>query len=214
MLITFAAVVLGGVISILSQVTLDSVRQRSHKREKEAESQAAIRVIRFHFYAAQHVLKESLETGRWWSGPAGLDVAVAGEDLNRLAGLLPDEEWRIYTAAWRRLCSCIRRYEASRLLTSEGSTVVLTEPIHGENSLAQSIEPTDLQFLLGTFVTVDDARRRLQHHSVDRLSGDVRLSRLGLTDQEKIAALDLAGHLIDRSRWQEILLSSDGGSPS
>ena len=57
-------------------------------------------MIRFHFYAAQHVLKESLQTGLWWSAEAGLDVADAGEAL-KVGCLLPEEQWRIYTAAWR-----------------------------------------------------------------------------------------------------------------
>jgi hypothetical protein len=111
-MLTLAAVLLGGVITILSQVTLDAMRQKAQKHVKQAESQAAIRVIRFHFYAAQHVLRESLEAGRWWSGTAGLDIAAAGEDLHMLASRLPEEEWRIYTAAWRRLRNCIRRCDA------------------------------------------------------------------------------------------------------
>jgi hypothetical protein len=51
------------------------------------------------FFAAQHVLKQSLETRRSWSEVAGLDVAAAGEDLKELANRLPEDEWRIYTAA-------------------------------------------------------------------------------------------------------------------
>jgi hypothetical protein len=78
----------------------------------------------------------------------------------------------------------------------------------GQNLSLRRIEPADLQYLLATFVTVDDARRRLQLHSVDHSSGDVQLGPIRMTDREKAAALNLAGQLVDRSRWREILQCS------
>ena len=122
-MLNFVGVVLGAVITILGQLTLKEMQARTRKRKKQAQIKAAVRVIRFHFYAAQHVLKESLETGLWWSAEAGLDVAAAGEALQKLARLLPEEQWRIYTAAWRRLRGCIQRHDAC--LRTSGSRVCL-----------------------------------------------------------------------------------------
>lgn len=73
-MLTLVAVVLGGVITILAQIVLDYLRGKSQKRREQDKIKAAVRVIRLYFYAAQHVLRESLETGFWWSGAAGLDV--------------------------------------------------------------------------------------------------------------------------------------------
>jgi hypothetical protein len=98
---TFVAVVLGGVISVLSQVALDVTRARAQARKNRKEIMTAVRVIRFMLYSAQHMLREALETGRWWSPSDELNVAAAGEDLRALAELLPEEHWRIYTGAAR-----------------------------------------------------------------------------------------------------------------
>ena len=100
-MVTLVAVVVGAVITMLAQIVLDGLRARAQKAARRDEIRAAIRVIRFHFYAAQHLLKAALESGLWWSGAAGLDLAAAGESLQVLAGLLPEDQWRVYTAAWR-----------------------------------------------------------------------------------------------------------------
>ena len=102
-MLTLVAAALGGVIALLAQITLAYLQTRAGKRRKKEESEAAVRVIRFHFYASQRVLQASLETGLWWASEEGLNVAAAGEALNTLADLLPEEQWRTYTAAWRRL---------------------------------------------------------------------------------------------------------------
>ncbi len=128
----------------------------------------------------------------------GLDLAAAGESLQALAGLLPEYQWRVYTAAWRRLHGCFQRYDAC----VPGQTV---NSAYDHHLTGQPIEEPDLRFLLGAFVTVDDARRQLQPYAVDRSTGDVPLGRLCLTGQEITEALDEAGHLVDRDPWQEIL---------
>lgn len=71
-MVTLAAVVIGGILTLLAQVVLDGLRARAEKAARRDEIRAAVRVIRFHFYAAQHVLKAALEPGLWWSGAAGL----------------------------------------------------------------------------------------------------------------------------------------------
>jgi hypothetical protein len=129
------------------------------------------------------VLKAALETGLWWPGPAGLDLASAGESLQMLAGLLPETQWRIYTAAWRRLHGCLQRYDAcvhepdrARRLPLQG-----TDRAYGHHLIMQHIDLPDLKFLLGAFVTVDDARRQLQPYAADRSTGSVPLGQLRLT---------------------------------
>ena len=156
------------------------------------------------------MLRESLETGFWWSGAAGLDLAAAGEALPTLADLLPEEEWRIYTAAWRRLRGCIQRYDACvRRSGSKVSPGEVAEFTYGHSLISQHIEPADLKFLLSTFVTVDDARRQLQPYVRDSETRPVPLGQLCLSKQEIDVALKEASHLVDQDRWQGILQSSD-----
>jgi hypothetical protein len=205
-MVTLVAVVVGGVITMLAQIVLDSVRARAQRAARRDEIRAAVRVIRFHFYAAQHVLKAALETGLWWSGAAGLDLAAAGESLQMLAGLLPEQQWRIYTAASRRLHGCLQRYDAcAHERQGSGPPRQVTGRAPGHHLIAQHIEQPDLKFLLGAFVTVDDARRQLQPYAGDQSTGDVPLGQLCLTGQEITEALDEAGHLVDRDQWQQTL---------
>ncbi len=205
-MVTLVAVVVGAVITMLAQIVLDGFRARAQKAARGDEIRAAIRVIRFHFYAAEHVLKAALESGLWWSGVAGLDLAAAGESLQVLAGLLPEHQWRVYTAAWRRLHGCLQRYDACvHGPWDSGPPRQITDPMYGHHLTLQHIERPDLKFLLGAFVTVDDARRQLEPYVADRSTGDVPLGRLCLTGQEITEALDEAGHLVDRGQWQEIL---------
>lgn len=191
---TLAAVVLGGMISIVSQLTLDGMRNRAIEKAKQKEAQAAVRVIRFHFYAAEQVLKEALETGRWWARPVDLDLGAAGEDLQFLANLLPESEWRIYTGAWRRLRDVIRRFDAA------------TQRITGQqNSAEQQPSPpskSDMQALLGAFATIDDARRHLQRYVRDAAPGDVLVRKIKLTQEEgRWALANRASHLVDVETW-------------
>ena len=76
-MVTLVAVVVGGILAMLAQIVLDGLRTRAEKAARRDEIRAAVRAIRFHFYAAQHVLKAALESGLWWSGAAGLDLAAA-----------------------------------------------------------------------------------------------------------------------------------------
>ena len=148
------------------------------------------------------MLKQSLETHRWWSGVAGLDVAAAGEDLKELADRLPEEQWRIYTAAWRRLQGCIRRYDAIKAELPPGHSVIL-----------QPIDLANLQFLLATFVTVDEARSQLQDYGRDDSTQEVPLGQICLTNLEISTALDQASHLVNRRKWEKILQSSASDPP-
>ena len=205
-MVTLVAVVVGGILAMLAQIVLDGLRTRAEKAARRDEIRAAVRAIRFHFYAAQHVLKAALESGLWWSGAAGLDLAAAGESLPTLAGLLPEHQWRVYTAAWRRLHGCLQRYDAcvhGRLGGAPPGRAA--NRAHDHDPARQRIEQPDLKFLIGAFVTVNDARIQLQPYVADQSITEVPLRRLCLTRQEITEALDEAGHLVDRDRWQDIL---------
>ena len=108
-MLTLLAVVVGGVITLLAQIALERLKESRKKRRKNEQSRAAVRVIRFHFFAAEHVLKRCLETGFWWSSAAGLNVAAAGEALDTSRRARPEEQWRIYTGA---CADCAARYSS------------------------------------------------------------------------------------------------------
>jgi hypothetical protein len=211
---TFVAVVLGGVISILSQVALDVTRARAQARKNRKEIMTAVRVIRFMLYSAQHVLKEALETGRWWSPSDELNVAAAGEDLRALAELLPEEHWRIYTASWRRLHDCIRRFDAAQTTVALPANASPQAPVIGHYAatsaagLGPVIHPVDLQVILGAFITVDNARYQLETYVVETYTNEIPLDRICLTDQQIAEAIDhQTSRMVDKRRWHARLRS-------
>ena len=212
---TFIAVVLGGVISVLSQVTLDTTRARAQARTKRKEITTAIRVIRFTFYSAEYVLKEALETGRWWSPTDELSVAAAGEDLHKLAATLLEEHWRIYTGAWRRLHDCVRRFEAAQRTAAAPASMNSQTSIAGDRGASASvtdpgsvISAADLQRILGAFISADDARHRLEAYVVETSTRDVPLAQICLTDQEIADAIDHhASRSVNKSQWHARLRS-------
>ena len=51
-MLTLVAVVLGGVITMLAQITLDYLRGKAQKRRERDEIKAAVRLIRLYFYSA------------------------------------------------------------------------------------------------------------------------------------------------------------------
>jgi hypothetical protein len=159
-------------------------------------------VVRFKFYAAEHELKQALETGKWWAPQADPTVATAGEDLRSLAGLLEEEHWRMYTAAWRRLHECIIR--------SQNARVVKTHPKNGPGDLQPSIRPDDQKHMLGAFITVENARWELREYVQDERRFEVNLarSRIALDDLQVADAIDhYASPLADKQKWRERLCS-------
>ena len=113
-MVTLVAVVVGGILAMLAQIVLDGLRTRAEKAARRDEIRAAVRAIRFHFYAAQHVLKAALESGLWWSGAAGLDLAAAGESLPTLAPAARAPVARLHCrlASPARLPPALRRLRA------------------------------------------------------------------------------------------------------
>jgi hypothetical protein len=130
-----------------------------------------------------------------------------------LADLLPEDQWRVYTAAWRRLRGCLQRYDACMQGRQGGDLPrQAAGRAYGHHLTGQTIEQPDLKFLLSVFVAVDDARQQLQPYAVDRSITEVPLGRLRLTEQEITEALDEAGHLVDQDQWHKILRPCASGS--
>lgn len=195
-LVTLGAVLLGGLMTVLGQLALEWIRSRLEQRRTRREREAAVRVIRFQFYSAQHVLKQAIEQRTWWGAPDELTLGESGQDLRMLADVLAEPEWRIYTSAWRRLRECSRlRPESAKYMGSAD------EKADASRRCDEPIPLAALQQLLGAFVTIDDARHRLLRYVVDEKTGKVPLRPVGLTDAEIATGLKHAGHLVDVSAW-------------
>lgn len=205
-LITLGAVLLGGLMTMLGQLTLESIRSQLAVRRLRREREAAVRVIRFQFYCAQHVLKRALESCMWWGTPEELTLGESGEDLRMLASLLPEPEWRIYTSAWRRLRECSQLRPESTVAPGPPCADDVNRSGHDNR-----IPVAALQQLLGAFVAVDDARHRLERYVVDKSTGEIPLHPIGLTPGEITFVLQHhAGHLVDASVWSARLGIAEG----
>jgi hypothetical protein len=165
-------VVLGGAISLLTSTGTTLLLAFLGRTGRRRQVKTRIRVIRFKLYAAQQELKSALESGTWWAPEADPILATAGEDLDALADLLPEEPWRTYTAAWRRLRECILRSSIARAAPATDSS--------------NAISTDNLMHLLGTFATIDSARTALRGFVRDRKHLAIRLDRgqLNLTDAQ------------------------------
>ncbi|MGI8335050.1 hypothetical protein ACRYCC_34295 [Actinomadura scrupuli] len=142
MLQTLVGVIVGGTLTILSQLMVGVLQAKEQRRKERSTAIAILRVQQFHFYAAQHLLKESLETGRWWTRELVSFSLPTDHELTALTMLLPIHAWRSYTAAVRRLTGCAHLRETA-------------------GNGAEPIDTAMLQRLMGTFVTLDYARRTL-----------------------------------------------------
>lgn len=142
MLQTLIGVIVGGTLAILSQVVVEALRGRAERRRERQAAWATTRVHQLHLYSAQQLLKESLETGAWWPIELTSFAMPTDQDLRILTALLPLDVWRSYTAAVRRLTGCAKLRDAA-------------------SDRAAPVDPVTLQRLLGTYVTVDHARRML-----------------------------------------------------
>ncbi|AVZ71051.1 hypothetical protein SLUN_01075 [Streptomyces lunaelactis] len=178
---TLIAVALGGALTIASQVVISVLRTRDERRQKREVAVAILRVHQFHFYTAQHLLKESLESGRWWSRELESFPLASDQDLREVTLLVPIPVWRAYTAAVRRLAGC------TRLRESAGDRNTVSTP--------------HLQLLLGAYVTLDHARHAMA--PLSRVHADpVPLGVLALTRQEIEDAVRLhASRQAPREQW-------------
>lgn len=178
---TLIGVALGGVLTIASQVVISVLRTRAERRQKRDTAVAILRVHQFHFYAAQHLLKESLESGRWWSRELESFPLPSDQDLREVTLLVPIPVWRAYSAAVRRLAGC------TRLRESAGGQDTVSTP--------------HLQLLLGTYVTLDHARHAMA--SLSRVHAyPIPLGVLALTRQEIEDAVRLhASRQVPREEW-------------
>ena len=74
---------------------------------------------------------------------------------------------------------------------SNDSSMEVAEPTYGHDLILQRIDPADLvEFLLATFVTVDQARHALEKYVVDSVMQEVKLDRLCLTQRQINQALE------------------------
>jgi type II secretory pathway pseudopilin PulG len=106
MLQTLVGVIVGGTLTIVSQVMVDVLRTTAERRKERSAARAILRVQQLHLNTAQHLLKESLETGRWWPSELAAFSLPIDQDLYTLTTLLPIGAWRSYTGAVRRLTGC------------------------------------------------------------------------------------------------------------
>ncbi|MFD5017230.1 hypothetical protein [Streptomyces chartreusis] len=141
MLQTLIGVLLRGALTIASQVVISVLRSRDERRQKREAAVAILRVHRFHFYAAQHLLKDALESGRWWPREFEPFPLPDDQDLREMTLLVPIPVWRAYTAAVRRLTGC------TRLRQNAGDLDAVSTP--------------HLQLLLGAYVTLDHTRHAI-----------------------------------------------------
>lgn len=171
MLQTLVGVIVGGTLSILSQLMADVLRVRGQRRQERGAAVAVLRVQQLHFYSGELLIKQALETGRWWPQELVSFTLPTDQELAALAMLLPIEAWRGYTAAVRRFAAC------THLRGTAGATV-------------ETIDGSTLQRLLGTFVTLAHAR-----HVISPLSGidpsDVELGTIQLSTGQIDEALHL-----------------------
>jgi hypothetical protein len=109
--------------------------------------------------------------------------------------------WWIYTSAWRRLKECQGRGEAAGHWTADAGDV--------PDVASGPVSRLDLQMLLGTFITVDEARHEPEGYVQDRATQGVRLSHLELDEGEVLAALERnVGHSVGVDAWRDRLLLS------
>jgi hypothetical protein len=178
-LATIIGVIVGGLISIASQVTVDRARHRAEKKKETSERLALLRVQMFYFYSVQHLLKDSLETGKWWHADTSLNLTPSNQDIRSIASLIPDELWRCYSGSLRRISMCFALHPGA----------------------ADEIPLDSMMRILGAYVTVDDLRRKGMPFMNLPVS-EVALHSIQLTSAEVAAALEAhAGSLISRRDW-------------
>lgn len=187
MLATLIGVIVGGLLTILSQLTVDFFRARSEKRAARESTIDLARIRQWHFYTTQHLLRDSIESERWWSGDESALRLPNDEELRKLTGLLSYEGWAMYTACVRRLMICANL----RRRAGEDATLISHE---------------DLLCLLGAYIVLDEARRSLEAITKTR-SSDMRIScdRFSPDDIE-ICLRDHITRHVSADKWRAILV--------
>jgi len=184
---TLVGVIIGGFLAIVSQVALDLLRARSARRSSHRDAVNAARIRQWLFYSTQHLVRDSIESGRWWPDERSSLWLPTEQELRQLTELLPYEVWAVYTAAARRLSLCANLRRRA-----------------GENPAP--IDRPCIQQLVGTFVILDTARRALEPvtrtHSADM---DLDCSSLSRADIEQGLLTHAAEH-IDTDKWRRVLV--------
>jgi hypothetical protein len=183
---TLVGVLVGGSLAIVSQIAIELVRRRSARRSSHREAINAARIRQWLFYATQHVMLGAIESGKWWPDERSSLGLPADKELRQLTELLPRDVWALYTAAARRISQCVSLRRQA-----------------GENP--PPIDRPSLQQLIGTFVTVDTARRALDPIT-DTPSSDVDLDGSALAPEDiEQGLLVHATQGIDVHKWRRLL---------
>jgi len=189
MLDTLIGVIVGGLLTTLNQFAIDLFRGRSERRIAREKTIDIARIRQWHFYTAQHLLRESIESGHWWPGDESALWLPNEDELRKLTGLLSYDGWAIYTACIRRLmiCADLRRQ------VDDHSTPI------GEE---------DLRRLLGTYIVLDEARRSLEAITKTKSSDmSIRCHALSNDDIEACLRDHITRH-VSAEKWRAILTSA------
>jgi hypothetical protein len=186
---TLVGVLVGGLLVILGQVAVGSLRARSARRSAHRDAVNAARLRQWLFFSAQQAIRDAIEGGKWWPDERSSLWLPTEQELRQLAGLLPDGVWTLYTAAARRLSVCAHLRRRA-----------------GEDPAP--VDRTGIQQLIGAFVTVDTARRALEPVTRTR-SGDLQLDSSSLTRTDIEQGLTYAED-IDVARWRRVLVPGRG----
>src|SRR6266511_991989 len=170
MFATLIAVLVGGLIAVANQATVDHLRLRAEIRKEKRTGLAIVKVHLFYYYSAQLFMRDSLSSGQWWPRERDSISWPSAQELPMIADILSVECWRLYSGALRRLSTC---------LALRDSHPAAPEPI----------STTDKQYLLGTFITVDEARRKIAP-LVHLEASEIALDDVSLTSAEIAEALD------------------------
>jgi hypothetical protein len=116
---TLAAFLVGGVVTLLTQVIIDGRREKKGSERaaaaEETETRMGARLVLLDLISMHSLLKSARETGRWWSA-LQLPVAAWETHSPTLSRTLPDQTWRTVgstfagAVAWNQLAAGARRY--------------------------------------------------------------------------------------------------------
>jgi hypothetical protein len=116
---TLAAFLVGGAVTLLTQLILDARREKKSGERattaEEAEIRMGARLVLLDLISALSLLTATRQTGRWWSA-LQLPVSAWEGHSPILSRTLPDQTWRIVgstfagAAAWNQLAAGARRY--------------------------------------------------------------------------------------------------------
>jgi hypothetical protein len=190
---TLIGIAIGGLLAISVHALVVLLRTRSARRALRREFLNAARSRQGLFYSSQRLIRDSIESGKWWPDERATLGLPGRQELRQLSGHLPYDVWEIYMAAACSLSLCANYRRRA-----------------GESPAP--IEPPLIQQLVGTFVTLDAAWQAFE--PITR----VRFSDLTL-DCSSLSSIDIEQGLrahappqIDQDKWRRALVPGCVGS--